>query len=419
MASVNMRVDEHFDRTLKIDFPDTWNVHVVKMAGHDAPPLSDEEIRDRLSHPVGSRTIGDLAKGKRGKIVVTCDDLERPTPAYRVFPFIMEELNKAGISDSQIFIMGAFGLHAAMTLDSYGRKVGWEMVQRFDCVNHNAFKNHQNLGRTSRGTPLMVDSEFAEADLRIVVCGIKKHPFSGAGGSGKHVIPGVSSFDTIVWNHKVVGKSASKGIWKIKGNEARDDMQEAGRIANVDVVVNCCYNGNRELTGLFVGDLDDAWNEAVKYSYGIHSTYLPNKKADIVVVNSYLQAQQGIDWWPARSMLREGGTAVGIHLYTQGWRLTHYLVESFGGSSYPDGNWARLEGYPGRLWPVEQAGRIIVWSERIAKRNMLRYSWRVEWMAEWPRILEELKADHGEDVEVMVFPCSRVQFNPSEAPLAL
>ncbi len=419
MTLMSMRVDEHFDRTVEITFPKTWDVEMVKMTGHDVPALTDEQIRDALAHPIGTPTIGELAKGRTGKVVVTCDDLERPTPEYRVFPFIMEELKKAGVSDSQIFIMGAFGLHAAMTLDDYGRKVGWDMVRRFDCVNHNAFKNHQNLGKTSRGTPLMVDSEFAEADMRIVVCGVKKHPFGGAGGSGKHVIPGVASFDTVAWNHQVVGKTAKKGIWNIKGNDGRDDMQEAGRMAGVDVVVNCCYNGNRELAGLYVGDLDEAWHEAVRFSYELHSTHVPRKKADIVVVNSYLQAQQGIDWWPARRVLRDGGTAVGIHIYTPGWRLTHYSVESFGMENYPDGYWARMKGYPNRLWPVKQAGRVMVLTERIAKRNLLRYDKRVEWMSEWQCLIEELKAIQGEEATVMVFPCSRVQFDPSEAPLVL
>lgn len=417
MTSVNMKVDEHYDRTIQINFPKTWDVSVVRMAGHSAPALTDEQIRDALNHPIGSPTIQELAKGKTGKIVVTCDDLERPTPAYRVFPFVMEELNKAGISDSQIFIMGAYGLHAAMTADSYGRKVGWDMVRRFDCVNHNAFKNHQNLGKTSRGTPLLVDSEFAKADLRIVVCGIKKHPSAGTGGAGKHVVPGVASFDTIAYNHQVIGRTADRGIWKIKGNAIREDMQEAGRMADVDIVVNCCYNDNRDVVGLFVGDLDDAWHEAVKYSYDLHSTKVGNKKADVVVVNSYLQAQQGIDWWPASSTLGEGGTAVGIHLYTPGWRLTHYSVESFGSGS--DGYWARMEGYPRRLWPVKQAGKVMVWSEKIAKRNMLRLSEKVEWIPEWQRIVKQLEAVHGENASAMVFPCSRVQFDPSKAPLVL
>jgi hypothetical protein len=95
------------------------------------------------------------------------------------------------------------------------------------------------------------------------------------------------------------------------------------------------------------------------------------------------------------------------------------LVESFGAGLYPDGYWARVKGYPQRLWPVEQAGKIMVWSERIARRNILRYDERVEWVSDWQRILTQLKAVHGEDATALVFPCSRVQFDPRKAPLVL
>jgi len=44
---------------------------------------------------------------------------------------------------------------------------------------------------------------------------------------------------------------------------------------------------------------------------------------------------------------------------------------------------------------------------------------KVEWMPEWQRIVKQLKAVHGEAATVMVFPCSRVQFDPSKAPLVL
>jgi nickel-dependent lactate racemase len=415
MTAVKMSVDEHFDRTLTIKFPESWSVKTVNMEGHDASPLTTEEIRAALNQPIGSPTIADLVKGKTGKIVITCDDLTRPTPAYRVIPFIVEELVNSGVSDNQIFIMGAYGLHAEMNVEAYGRKVGWDIVRRFDCVNHNAFKNHQNLGKTSRGTPLLVDSEFADADVKIIVCGIKKHGLSGAGGSGKHIVPGVASFETIDWNHHVLGPTSKRGIWTIKDNDVREDMQEAGRMAQVDLVVNCCYNGSRELAGLFIGDLDASWHEAVKYSYQLHSTRLPTKPADIVVVNSYLQAQQGIDWWPANSILREGGTAIAIHQYTPGWSLTHYRVESVGIDS---GYWGRMKGYPNRPWPVKQAGNIIVWSDKIAMRNRLRYNERVEWMSDWDNIIHKLTAIHGEDATVDVFPCSKIQFD-SNTPLNL
>jgi nickel-dependent lactate racemase len=67
--------------------------------------MTDEEIRNFLDNTVGSANIIEQAKGKKGRIVVTCDDLSRPTPAGRVFPFIVEQLHEAGVADHQIFII--------------------------------------------------------------------------------------------------------------------------------------------------------------------------------------------------------------------------------------------------------------------------------------------------------------------------
>jgi nickel-dependent lactate racemase len=164
--------------------------------------MTDEEIRGALDNTVGSASITEQAKGKKGRIVVTCDDLSRPTPAARVFPFIVEQLHEAGISDDQIFILGSFGLHHPMNLDHFARKLGDWVVAKYDCVNHNPFFNHVNLGRTSRGTPLKVNKEFVNAELRICISGVKKHRWAGAGGGGKAIVPGVAALETVLYNHR-------------------------------------------------------------------------------------------------------------------------------------------------------------------------------------------------------------------------
>jgi len=50
---------------------------------------------------------------------------------------------------------------------------------------------------------------------------------------------------------------------------------------------------------------------------------------------------------------------------------------------------------------------------------MLRLAEKVEWIPEWQGIVKQLKAVHGENATAMVFPCSRVQFDLSKAPLVL
>jgi nickel-dependent lactate racemase len=347
MNVVVVKTNEFFgDQSIELEFPKNWEVDEVKMVGHDAPAMTDDEIRDAFSHPIGTKTIGELSRGKRGRIVITVDDLARPTPACRVLPFIARELKDSGIADDQIIIIGAVGTHHPMNMQDFALKVGPEIIAKYDVINHNPFEHFDELGRTSYGTPLKINYEFAKADLRIVICGVKKHNFAGSGGSGKAVIPGVSSIDTIAWNHTVIphpdDDATANFTWKIKGNDPRNDMQEAARMAGVDVVVNCTYNGNRDLIGLHVGDLDDAWYEAVKFCYTMHSGRPPLRKADVVVVNAYPIANQGIDWSGASDSLKEGGLAIAVSQHPWGPAAVHYHEER------KSWWWSRLQGYPNR-----------------------------------------------------------------------
>jgi nickel-dependent lactate racemase len=414
MTDISLRVNEHYgDNLLKLNFPESWSIEEVKMVAQDTPPLSDDQVRDAFAHPIGTPSIKELAKGKRGRIVVTCDDLSRPTPAQRVFPFIMQELHDAGIADHQIFILGSFGCHHPMNHDAFIRKVGREMVAKYDCVNHNPFCNFKSFGRTSRGTPLLVNEEFATADLRITVSGIKKHRWAAAGGGGKAIIPGVASEDTILWNHSITQSREGRAIWRVKDNPERSDMQEAARMAQLDVSINCNYNGKRELIGLHAGDSDDAWIQAVRLGYKMHSAPSPTKKADIVIVNAYPQADQGIDWSGAQESLREGGTAIAIHHFTLGRAHLHYRGERM------RSQWRRLQGYPGKRWPVKQANNVMVFSDKLSRSHILDYDDRVEWATSWDAIIDKLQTLHGNDARVAVYPCGKIQFNPDDYPLII
>jgi len=413
MQQIRLTVNEHYgDEVIQLPLPEKWNVHRVEMACKDAPQLNDDEIRAALDNTVGASTIEEQAKGSKGKIVVTCDDLSRPTPAGRVFPFIVEQLHNAGISDSQIFILGSFGCHNAMNLDAFARKLGDSVVAKYDCVNHNPFHNLMNLGRTSRGTSVYVNQEFASADLRICISGVKKHTWAGAGGGGKAVLPGVSSIDTILYNHSIIegARPLNRRIWWIKDNPERQDMQETARMADLNVSVNCVYNHRRELIDLAAGHVDDAWKKAVKSCHRAHdSTSAP--KSDVVIVNAFPQADQDVDWWGAQESLREGGTAVAVHRFTPGKALLHYRAEQMGAP------WQRICGYPSKRWPVKQADRIIVYTDRLSKRQMLAYDDRVEWLTDWDEVLKRLKETHGEEAQVAVYPYGKIQFDARKYPL--
>jgi nickel-dependent lactate racemase len=257
-----------------------------------------------------------------------------------------------------------------------------------------------------------VNKEFANADLRICISGVKKHRWAGAGGGGKAIIPGVSSIDTIFYNHGVIKgrRPENRRIWWIKENPERQDMQEAARIADLNISINCVYNGNRQLIDLKAGDVDEAWREAVKTCYKAHSSKAAGG-SDIVIVNAYPQADQDIDWWGAQMSIRKGGTAVAVHHYVPGSALLHYRAEQMGGP------WNRMQSYPQKRWPVEIAENIMVYTNRLSMRQMLRYDPRVEWTTSWESVLMRLQELHGSEASATVYPYAKIQFDGTSYPL--
>jgi len=78
----------------RLDFPADWQLEVMEMKGANAPPLDELQIGQRLDQPIGTLPLQGIVSGRR-RIVITFDDLTRPTPMYTVMPWILGELRAA------------------------------------------------------------------------------------------------------------------------------------------------------------------------------------------------------------------------------------------------------------------------------------------------------------------------------------
>jgi nickel-dependent lactate racemase len=103
----------HGVKDLEISFPESWKIEMCNMGGYDRPALSPAQIRSSIRFPIGIQPIRELAKGKK-EVAIIFDDIQRSTRVADIVPFLIEELNEAGITDDHIRFIGATGLHAAM-----------------------------------------------------------------------------------------------------------------------------------------------------------------------------------------------------------------------------------------------------------------------------------------------------------------
>ena len=70
-----MHVNAFFgDDEIELCFPENWEVKECLMAGHNKPPLSNEDMRKALLNPVGTPRLSEMAKSKK-EVCILFDDL--------------------------------------------------------------------------------------------------------------------------------------------------------------------------------------------------------------------------------------------------------------------------------------------------------------------------------------------------------
>jgi len=394
------------DTELEIDFPDSWEVKECRMHGHAAPPLSDAGFRKALANPIGTKTIKELAKGKK-EVVILFDDMSRATPTAMMIPYVLEELAAAGIPDDSIRFIAAIGAHGSMNGIDFRKKLGDEVMGRFLVYNHNPYENCTPLGASSQGIPISINSEVMSCDLKIGLGSIVPHPFSGYGGGSKVILPGVASMETIDSNHTRLGLSPTTGIGKYEGNILKQDMDEAARMAGLDIKIDAILNLKREITALFVGDPIEEHIQGVKLAREHYATDMVTD-CDIVVANCYSKANEMVLAPRVASPLlsQKGGDMVLIVVTPEG-QINHYWTRSFG------------KRFGGRAWASKttlppNTNRLTVmapYSDKVGGDWVAPYN-LINWAKAWPEVLQMLKKTYGDKAKVAVIPDATIQYFP-------
>ncbi|MEM2982155.1 MAG: lactate racemase domain-containing protein [Candidatus Bathyarchaeia archaeon] len=388
---------------LDLDFPDDWKTILLPMNGYAKPMVAGDAVKKALKEPYHTKPLVKLAEGKR-EVAIVVDDMTRPTKAYQILPYILGELKAAGISDDHIrFIMGG-GLHGAWYRYDFAKKIGEENVERYPVYNHNPFSNCERVGETGWGTPVEVNAEYNSCDLKIGIGAVLPHPMTGYGGGAKIILPGVSSFNTVYHNHVTVHKKNPPldSLWGfVKGNVTRADIDEAGRIAGMNMKVDVLVNGVGDCAGIYAGDLQEAFVQAVAEARNHYSTPDFPSDVDVIVANTYAKANEAalaLSSW--RHRLKEDGVMVLIAQAPEG-QTTHYLVGKFGKRQYGPG---------GSLTPDVGFKKLIVYSEYKTPDPLLPIAEsKVVWVKTWKEVLEEVKSSFTHKPKVAVLPNAEIQ----------
>ncbi len=281
-----MRVEIPFGSkttTLNIDLPPE-NVAVLQSKNPASSGTWAQVVGEAMPQPLGTRPIREEnLRGKR--IVVITDDWGRPTPASEVVPLILDELAAAGAEDANITFVTASGMHDPISEDELARKLGRQTVDRFRCISHDGGdkENLAFVGITHQGTPIWVGRAVAEADYKIALGRIYLHPTHGYEGGYKMILPGVSSFETILRDHEFNFSAAS--IAGVYDNPSRKETDAVGEMVGIDFLINVVVNAASQPTRAFCGDTMIAHHKGIEFGdREVWGAKIP-ARADIVVAS--------------------------------------------------------------------------------------------------------------------------------------
>lgn len=251
---------------LHIDEKNLKAVMTAKM--HDFKPEKGEAelVKDALDHPIGTKTLCELAKGKKNVVIVTSDHT-RAVPSRITLPLELAEIRK-GNPDAEITILIATGLHRPTTEEEQRHMFGDEIVDHEHIVVNKAFEpdDFVMMGTLPSGAEFHVNKVAANADLLITEGFIEPHFFAGFSGGRKSILPGVCSKETVNENHSykaIASPYAKTGV--LEHNPIHEDMVCAARMVNVQFILNVALNAEKKVIAAWAGDLEQAHAEGVAF----------------------------------------------------------------------------------------------------------------------------------------------------------
>ncbi len=223
-------------------------------------------VEEAITHPVGSPRLEDIITsglshhGEKQSVeeltaCIVISDSTMPVPysgeSGILWP-VVEILIQKGLTMKNILVLVATGLHRDQTeaelnsmLDPRVFKAGI-CVKNHDCHN---VDNLSNLGKTSRGSDILINSDYVNSDIKILTGLVESHFMAGVSGGRKSICPGlIGEQGTYIFHGALMLADEKACALLLEGNPCHEESLEMARTAGADFIVNVTLDGNFDLT---------------------------------------------------------------------------------------------------------------------------------------------------------------------------
>lgn len=302
-------------RKIAIAIPARAEVSVLEPL--QAPVLGSvpAAVSEALAAPLGCTDLETtIARTRPRTVAIAVPDETRPAPLREVLPPLLDRI-EAGLdrllAESVTLFIGG-GLHPPADAAAVERILPDGIARDCRIVAHDArTAAMRDYGMTRRGTPVRINADYAEADLKIVIGQVDPHQFVGFTGGSKGVVIGCAAPETIEKNHSLMSHPNAR-VGRLAGNPVREDLTEAGEMVGIDLAVNFVLDADKRPVHLAAGNPARALESCAEVCARVYGVAI-EQKFDIVLASCgghpkdicLYQAQKGLNL--ASQALKPGG----------------------------------------------------------------------------------------------------------------
>jgi len=257
------------------------------LTARDVSDIGDPEecFLRKITGLEGNDSLMMRLKAKQPKAVsIIVEDKTRKNPEYPKFlKHTVAMIKQETIA--HVFVVVAYGTHSKHCLEEHISLYGQDTINGVTLVDHDCHceESLSFLGTLPSGNDLKINGVVAKSDFIITFGTVEPHAFAGFTGGRKAILPGVSAYETIRFNHSMVCLE-NVALGQLDKNPVHEDMQAAAGLVKVDYTIQLVRNPRGNLCGLFAGELDEAFHSAVTLCRSIASVGI-SREADLVFVS--------------------------------------------------------------------------------------------------------------------------------------
>jgi nickel-dependent lactate racemase len=333
---------------VKTEVPEENLLGELKSREIPSAATETDAVLKALENPIGSPRICEKIKPGEKICIVICDLTRLWQHPSLYLPLLVEEIKKGGARDDDIFFLIGTGTHRPHSPDEHRLILGEKLYGRYKVLDHECrTAATTDFGTTSFGTPVRINKMATDADHVILTGAIVYHFLSGWSGGRKSVLPGISSYESVMRNHALAlnplpdkGRNEACRSGNLEGNLIHLDMSEAAAKLAPSFLLNVVMNGEGKIGWAVAGDWRKAHEAGMNILDSIDRIPIP-RLADLVIasacgypkdINLYQSAKTLFN---AQDAVRPGGSIVILASCAEGYgnEEMRMMLREFGNSA--------------------------------------------------------------------------------------